>query len=373
MLGGSEQRLRDIVRALDDHQHDVVLGCDSDLRLLQHHLPGVRAVVEPSLCREVDPVRDLVALRRLTDRIASGGYWALVTHQSKAGALGRLAARRLRYQRVVHSLSMPSFGPGYRWDEAAVHRLIERRLEPWTSRYAVVGADLAERFETIGVPRHKLSVIRSAVRLPTVRGPRHQLRAELAASLGLDTDRAWLLYLGSLDHRKNVLSLPVFLQQVIQLFVGPRPTLLIAGAGPLEDQLRALASRIGVADDTRVLGHVDDPSDLVSAADAMVLLSRAEGLPQVLVQSAAVGTPFVATEVDGVDELLALGALGNVVDQEDVVGAARAVLPYLRWPVQERRPTIDLTAWQEAHVQQQYRELFASLAPGPHLVPAPVP
>jgi glycosyltransferase involved in cell wall biosynthesis len=361
--GGSEQRLRDIVSALDEDQHDVVLGHESDLDLLRRHLPGVQVFSEPMIRRDADPVRDLIAVRRLIRRIAVGGYDAVVTHQSKAGALGRLAARAAGKRPVVHSLSMPSFGPGYGWAESSVHRLIERRLEPWTTRYAVVGADLVERFETIGVPRAKLSVIRSAVRLPMARAPREQIRHELGSALDLDTGRSWMLYLGSLDDRKNVLSLPVFLQQVIQLFVGPRPVLLIAGAGPLERQLQALAERIGVGEDIRVLGHVEDPSDLVVAAEAMVLLSRAEGLPQVLVQSAAVGTPFVATEVDGVDELLALGAAGYVVDQEDVVGAARAMLPYLRWPARDRRPTIDLSAWQRSHVRRQYRELFASVAP----------
>ena len=76
-----------------------------------------------------------------------------------------------------------------------------------------------------------------------------------------------------------------------------------------------------------------------------MLLSRAEGLPQVLVQAAAVGTPFVVTEVDGADELLELGAAGTVVEQGDVIGAARALLPYLRWRRSPPEPAIDLTPW----------------------------
>src|SRR5438034_6925472 len=84
-------------------------------------------------------------------------------------------------------------------------RTLERRLHPSTTAYAVVGKDLARRFERIGVPRTKLHVVRSGVRLPlkSYAGRREQLRDRL----GLPRSRKLLAYVGSLEPRKNVLDL----------------------------------------------------------------------------------------------------------------------------------------------------------------------
>jgi glycosyltransferase involved in cell wall biosynthesis len=361
LRGGSEQRLRDIVGALDGYEHHVVVGDDSDVELARRQLPEAEVRQERRLRRAPDPVNDLAALRELTRLIRQHRYGAVVTHQSKAGVLGRLAAWAAGGPPVVCSLSMANFGSGYGVVESALYRLIERALVRSTGAYAVVGTDLARRFQSIGVPAEKMSVIRSAVRLPTPHDDRRAVRQRLTDGLGLAAERPLILHLGSLENRKNALSLPVFLQHVLQLFGGPRPCLVIAGAGPLEEQLRSLVRRVGIGDDVRMLGYVQDPTDLLFGADAVILLSDAEGLPQSLVQAAGVGTPFVSTEVDGVDELLELGASGSVVPRRDVVGAARAVLPYLRWPVEDRRPTIDLSSWDRCRVVTQYADLFASV------------
>jgi len=173
-------------------------------------------------------------------------------------------------------------------------------------------------------------------------------------------DRPWILYVGSLEARKCVLDLPILLQQVLLLGSGLPPFLVVAGAGPEEARLRKLLRQIGLDGDCRLLGQVDDPGDLFVAADAVVLLSCAEGLPQVLVQAAAAGTPFVATDVDGAGELLELGAVGTVVDLGDVVAAARAVLPYLQRPG-DRSAAIDLSSWDPALVRRQHRDLVTSV------------
>jgi len=362
--GGSEQRLRDIVAALPDHDHHVVVGGESDLDLVEQQLPKAEVHLEPHLRRALGPRHDLAALASLIRRIRDGKYAAVVTHQSKAGVLGRLAARAAGRPPLVHSLSMVNFGPGYSRLESCLFRAVERLLERWTSAYVVVGADLARRFQRLGVPAEKMAVIRSAVRLPGAAASRSEARSRVAETFGLPAERPWILYVGSLDERKNVLGLPILLQQTLQLSVRLKPFLVVAGSGHLERQFRSLVGQIGLDDDCKLLGYVNDPGDLFVASDALVLLSQAEGLPQVLVQAAAVGTPFVATAVDGADELLELGASGSIVDERDVVGAARALLPYLRWPTESCEPTIDLSSWDGDRVSAEYESVFRSILTG---------
>jgi glycosyltransferase involved in cell wall biosynthesis len=113
-----------------------------------------------------------------------------------------------------------------------------------------------------------------------------------------------------------------------------------------------------LAADAALLGYVSPVDDLIHAADAVVLLSRAEGISQVLVQAASRGTPFVAYDVDGTHELLASGATGSVVNIGDVDAAANATIALLREG--KRGAHIDTEAWSEAVIAAGYRDLVAS-------------
>jgi glycosyltransferase involved in cell wall biosynthesis len=120
-----------------------------------------------------------------------------------------------------------------------------------------------------------------------------------------------------------------------------------------------------------MLGFVPDPTSLVAAADVVVLLSVAEGVPQVLVQAAASGTPFVAYAVDGVGELLELGADGVAVPLGDVGAAAAAVRSLLRRPP-AHGVSLDLAPWSGEAIADGYRRVIDTVLDPRHVtIPAP--
>src|SRR5688572_30060189 len=176
--GGSERRVQDSIRALPGMRHHLLLGAESDVDLARSQTGAERVWVLPSLVRQVDPVRDVRALASLRRLLRRGRYAAVVTHQSKAGVLARTAAA-LGGPPAVHSLSMASFGPGYGRLESALFMRVERALAGRTAAYCVVGADLADRFAAVGVPRDRLHVVRSGVPLPGPLPPRTEARARL--------------------------------------------------------------------------------------------------------------------------------------------------------------------------------------------------
>jgi glycosyltransferase involved in cell wall biosynthesis len=332
LRGGSERRIADVVQALPEVEHHVIVGSESDLHLARVQLPAARVSCERSLVRQLDPVHDLLAVARVARILRRGSFDAVFTHQSKAGAIGRVAARLAGGIPVVHSLSMANFGPGYGRVEDRTFRFIERSLVRSTAAYAVVGRDLARRYEAIGAPRDKLHIVRSGARLPVSDRSKAEARRGLVARYGIPGDRPLILHLGSLDTRKNVLSLPGYLAGVSARSTR-RPFLLVAGEGPMRSALDDRFTATGQAGDTRLVGFVSPVDDLVLGADAIVLLSSAEGLPQVLVQAAAARTPFVSYEVDGVAELLALGAEGSIVPPGDLNAAAGATAAYIDQPM----------------------------------------
>jgi glycosyltransferase involved in cell wall biosynthesis len=139
------------------------------------------------------------------------------------------------------------------------------------------------------------------------------------------------------------------------------PDLLVVGDGPERGRLAADIDAAGLQRHVALAGYVADADgvhDALRAADVTVLLSEAEGLPQVLVQSAAAGTPFVAFDVEGVREILTLGARGTAVPLGDLDAAVDAVS---RWLTEEaalpREPLADLSSWSPAAIAASYREV----------------
>jgi glycosyltransferase involved in cell wall biosynthesis len=110
--------------------------------------------------------------------------------------------------------------------------------------------------------------------------------------------------------------------------------LLIAGEGPQEAELRALARELAV--DARFLGRVDDMPALMNAADALVLSSVVEGLPMALIEAAASGLPAVATGAGGVREAILDGHTGFITPPGDTAALAEAMARLAALPPQER-------------------------------------
>jgi glycosyltransferase involved in cell wall biosynthesis len=359
LRGGSERRIRDIVRAFPEADHHLVLGREADEDLARRDVEPASITIVRTLVRRPAPLGDLLTMGRLIRLIRVNRYDLVVTHQSKAGVLARAAAR-VRRVPAIHSLSMANFGPGYPAWQTPIFRFIEARLAGTTAAYVVAGIDLSRTYAEIGVPVERLHVVRSGVPLPGADRP-GAVKSRVCKRFGLPQDRPLLLYLGSLEGRKNVLDLPRLLTQLSATTPSSRPFLVVAGEGPLSDRLARALTEAGLDSDAKLLGFVDEPRPLVSAVDVVVLLSSAEGVPQVLVQSAAAGTPFVAYAVDGVRELIELGAEGVAVPLGDLTAAASALTEVIDRERSSNRARIDLSSWSPIAIRSEYRRVIGAV------------
>jgi glycosyltransferase involved in cell wall biosynthesis len=109
--------------------------------------------------------------------------------------------------------------------------------------------------------------------------------------------------------------------------------LLILGEGSERNALTALAVSLGVSDDVRMPGFVDNPYPYMRRAHLFVLSSRHEGLPAVLIEAAALGLPIVSTDCrSGPDEILEGGKWGKLVPVGDADRMAAAMIEALDAP-----------------------------------------
>ena len=105
----------------------------------------------------------------------------------------------------------------------------------------------------------------------------------------------------------------------------PRLMVLCAGDGPLAGRLAERLRGEGLAGSVRLLGHTEEMPDLLAAADFIVLPSRVEGLPSVVLEAFAAGRAVVATDAGGVREALTDGCEGRLVPVGDGAALAAAV------------------------------------------------
>ncbi len=251
-------------------------------------------------------------LWRLIRLLRRGSPAVLLSFMVHANLLGRLAGRLAGVPHIVSSIRNMHFGGGVR--EAAI-RVTDRLGHISTTNSVLAAHSLVERRI---VPADRLVVVPNILSAQTLvildDGERRALRTELGAD---DSAFLWLT-VGSLTDQKDHANL---LDAMGRLDISHR--LVIAGDGPLQETLQGRIDR-GLADRVRLLGQRDDVPRLLAAADAFVLSSDWEGLPNVVMEAQGAGLPVVSTEVGGVSELVENGVSGFLVRarQDDLLAQA---------------------------------------------------
>ena len=106
--------------------------------------------------------------------------------------------------------------------------------------------------------------------------------------------------------------------------------LTMVGDGPLLDALQDLVSERNLEEKVEFTGSVADITPHLAWADTLLLTSRTEGLPGVLIEAAAAGLPAVVYDVGAIDEIVEHGSSGIVVHDRTVESAARALVMLAR-------------------------------------------
>lgn len=237
-----------------------------------------------------DPARDLAVVRTLR-RLARDAD-AVHAHGVRAGSLMRLALpHSAGAPRSVVTLHNAMLATGAK---ARVLGMLERVAVRRADVVLGASADLVARARELGARRAELGPVPAPALSPAARS-RPQVRAEL----GLELNRPILLAVGRLAPQK---AYPVLLDALARLETRIKPTLLIAGGGPLRDELQAKIDRLGL--DVRLLGRRDDVAELLAAADVFVLSSDWEARALVVQEAMRAGLPVLATKVGGIPELV---------------------------------------------------------------------
>ncbi|HYV18047.1 MAG TPA: glycosyltransferase family 4 protein [Verrucomicrobiae bacterium] len=294
----------------------------------------------PSLVHPIRPVRDLLAVRDLARAFRELRPAIVHTHSSKAGIVGRAAARLAGVPVVVHSIH----GFGFHDHQPAWLRqtlvTAERVARPWTTHFvSVAGVHLARGAALGIVDPERASVVRSGVHLAALQAAADRAAAAgaaaLRAGLGLPVEGPIIGMVACLKPQKAPLD---FIEASARVASRrPDATFVMVGDGPLRPAAEARARALGLEGRLQLLGWRRDVPDLLAAFDVVALTSLWEGLPRVVPEAIAAGRPLVVTSIDGAAELLRHEEHALLVPPSDPAAAAGQILRLLEDPSLARR------------------------------------
>jgi glycosyltransferase involved in cell wall biosynthesis len=285
----------------------------------------------PTLVRPISPVHDLRAAADLMRLLRCERFHIVHTHTSKAGILGRLAARLAGVPVVVHTPHGTVFHDSFL--SPSMQRLIarlERAAAGWTDCLITKSAYEADEYLRLGIaPRRKFFTIHSGLDFARL-GHANTSSQAVRASLGIADGRPIVLYparfVPEKDHGAFLRAFEMVLETI------PDAVAVLAGEGPLRAEVEARAAPLMRRGALLSLGFRDDLPDLMRAADICINASLTEGLPLTVAEALALGRPVVATDAGGTREIVRDGETGLLVPTADSAALARAIVRLVRHP-----------------------------------------
>jgi glycosyltransferase involved in cell wall biosynthesis len=292
----------------------------------------------PELVRELAPATDLRALWRLVALFRRLRPDLVHARSAKARFLGPLAARIARVPVVVQTVH------GWSFNNAVDSRKpIFVGLEKLARSLCDTTVLVSERDREEGAALNllppdgedRLAIIRSGVDLSSMVRSTDDERARFRQALGVTPEQPVL----TLAQRMSEPKTPLVFVEAFRAVLAARPDARawIAGDGPLGDSVRQAVAQAGLTERVRFLGLRKDMAAVISASDLVVHSSLREGLPRVVLEALAIGTPLVATDVGGVSDVVKDGVNGLLVPSNDVPALSGALLRALADPEATRR------------------------------------
>jgi glycosyltransferase involved in cell wall biosynthesis len=306
-VGGAQESAIVAARGLSSPEFESVLlsGLEADDEgslWAETAADGVRVVPVRHLVRAAHPVRDLLALLWLVRWCRRWRPDVVHTHSSKAGLVGRIAARLAGVPHVVHSVHGWSFNDEMPRRERALAIALERIGARFADVLIVESStDLPKGLARRIGRRADYMLIRNGIDLERFRSARPD-RARLRASLGVPED-CWLAgTVGRVADQKDPLAM-VAAWRAVHVAL-PDAHFVWVGDGPLRGAVEAEARAAGLEKTFHVVGVRRDVAEVLATLDAFALSSLWEGLPRTLSEAMAAGVPVVATAVDGTTEAI---------------------------------------------------------------------
>ena len=294
-------------------------------------VPELEVVTIDEMVREISPYQDFKCYCKLKKYFQKEKFDVVHTHSSKAGIIGRLAAKAAKVPCVVHTVHGQAFHEYEKPWKNFIYKLSERiAARPSDRIYAVAQAMIDQCVKAHIAPEEKYQVVYSGMDIAAFLNAKRS--NALRESLNIPADAAVIVTLARLFELKGyddvLKAFPLVLKEV------PETHLLIIGDGILRESLEAEAQNGGFADRVHFAGLIspDKVPEYLIHGDILWHLSLREGLPRSVVQALACGLPACGYQLDGTPEVIHNGVTGCCVEPRDISAIVQGTVEFLKNP-----------------------------------------
>jgi len=328
--GGAEHNTLLSVKGLAKLGYDVSLAAgpsdkkEGDLELA-YRQADIKLILLPTLIREISPLNDLITFFKLYIFIRKKRFDIIHTHVSKAGILGRWAAKIAGVPFICHTTHGNIFA-GYFNTHITKFFILFNRLTVMITDKMITITDIGQKQwldRGIGRPAQYITIY-SGINLDEFNPENLNIRnKDLKKVLGFQEDDFIIGNVGRMapikGHKYLIQAASSIIEQI------PKAKFLIVGDGPIRDEMEAFAKKLGLDKHVVFLGMRENVPELLSIMNLFVLPSINEGMGRALVEAMAMGLPCVATSVGGVIEVVKDGETGLLVHAKDSKALAGAI------------------------------------------------
>ncbi len=316
-VGGVPLLVKAIARGLKEQGADVQVACLSPPGPISQELTDAEI---PTYALNARSPWDLVTFIRFARLLARLRPSVLLTSLVHANFVGRLVGRIMGIRRIYCSLHTVE-------KEKLWHLQLENLFCRLSDKTVCVSQAICRQVrEACHVPKDRVTLIRNGIDIEHYR----KVQAGSHPILGSRGGPTVLIFVGRLDPVKGV---DLLIRAIAHLKerVGPIH-LLIVGDGIMRQNLEALSGELGVSDQITFLGTRRNVASLLKCAHIKVMASSCEGLPVSAIEAMAAGLPVIASDIDGLNEVVRHGHTGILFPPGDVKKLAEAILECVQNP-----------------------------------------
>jgi glycosyltransferase involved in cell wall biosynthesis len=265
---------------------------------------------------EAGGLLDIGAVFRLRRELLRRPTDVLLTFLNQANLAGRIAGRLAGVRRIVCGVRVA--------DRRRIVTLPERITKGLVDRYVAVSQSVGELHRQLcSINAARIEAIPNGVDIDAIDAAVPAIRSEMGCEPG---DRV-VLCVGRLSAQKAPLDALEAFRLLTEQFpeLKPNARLLYIGEGELRAELQQRVDNLGLQGSVQLPGWRPDVWRLMKSADALLLASHWEGLPNVILEAQAAGLPVVATAVDGTLELIQDQFTGRLAPRGDTKAMATAL------------------------------------------------
>ena len=333
IVGGAQENTLLTLKAHANNGHEVVLitgpspGPEGEL-LKKEEYPDFEIIETPLLVREISPMKDLKIYFYLKRLLREKMFDIVHTHSSKAGIVGRIAAKHANIPVVVHTIHGLPFHRNESFLKNYIYKMSEKIAARYCDKiYAVAQAMIDQALDAHIAPKSMFKVVYSGMDLEPYLTATPDITLQKKLNIPKDS-----LVVGVVARLFPLKGYEYFIPVAAQIAKSnPSIKFLVVGDGIMRNDLERQIKELGLENNFIFVGLIP-PKEVYKYIALMTLLihlSLREGLPRTVVQALAIGIPAVSYDLDGAPEVIINDKTGFVLPAKSIDEVATCAIKIL--------------------------------------------